>query len=232
MFIQIFLCIINIMGVNVMNKFFKKIGAALCGVIMAAGLSGCMYIGLGVEMRSNNTGSVSVSYGMSSDFCTEEDFADSKYEVKHFKVNGKDYIGYDYTEDYKSYKELSAELTDLSENGTSMFTSVKAEKKGGLFVSKYTFDAVMPPLMGDRAGEYSASDLIAVDFTLKMPGTVKYCEGGTIQDNGSIVFNVDPAKECTFFCESTEVNFASIFIVIGIVIVVIGVIAVAAKKKN
>lgn len=215
-----------------MNKLFRKIGAALCGVLVAAGLSGCMYIGLGVEMKSNNTGSVSVSYGMSSDYCTEEDFADSEYEVKHFTVNGKDYIGYDYTEDYRSYEELSAELTDLSEEGTSLFTSAKAEKKGSLFVSKYTFDAVMPPLMGDSAGEYSASDLIAVDFTLKMPGTVKYCQGGTIKDDGSIVFNVDPAKECTFSCESTEVNFASIFIVIGIVIVVIGVIAVAAKKKN
>lgn len=215
-----------------MNKLFKKIGAALCGVLVAAGLSGCMYIGLGVEMRSNNTGSVSVSYGMSADYCTEEDFADSKYEVKHFTVNGKDYIGYDYTEDYSSYKELSEELSDLSEEGTSMFTSAKAEKKGGLFVSKYTFDAVMPPLMGDSAGEFSASDMIAVDFTLKMPGTVKYCEGGTIGNDGSITFNVDPSKECTFSCESTEVNFVGIFIAVGIVIVVIGVLAVAAKKKN
>lgn len=222
------------MGVIIMNKLFKKIGAALCGVLMAAGLSGCMYIGLGVELRSNNTGSVSVSYGMSSDFCTEEDFADSEYEVKHFSVNGKDYIGYDYTEDYSSYEELSADLTTLSEEGTSLFTSAKAEKKNSLFVSKYTFDAVMPPLMGDSADEYaaSASDMIAVDFTLKMPGTVKYCEGGTIGDDGSITFNVDPSKECIFSCESTEVNFASIFIVAGVVPVVIGVIAVAAKKKS
>lgn len=222
------------MGVIIMNKLFKKIGAALCGVLVAAGLSGCMYIGLGVEMRSNNTGSISVAYGMSSEYCTEEDFADSEYEVKHFTVNGKDYIGYDYTEDYSSYEELSAELTTLSEDGTSMFTSAKAAKKSSLFVSKYTFDAVMPPLMGDEAGEYaaSASDLIAVDFTLKMPGTVKYCEGGTIGDDGSITFNVDPSAECTFSCESTEVNFAAIFITVGIVIVVIGVIALAAKKKK
>lgn len=221
------------MGVNIMNKLIKKIGAALCSVLMAAGLSGCMYIGLGVEMRSNKTGSVSLSYGMSSEYCTEEDFADSEYEVKHFTVNGQDYIGYDYTEDYSSYEELSAELATLSEDGTSLFTSAKAAKKSSLFVSTYTFDAVMPPLMGDDAGEYAgmASDMIAVDFTLRMPGTVKYCEGGTIGDDGSITFNVDPSKECTFSCESTEVNFAAIFITVGIVIVVIGVIAVASKKK-
>ncbi|MGN0636999.1 MAG: hypothetical protein ACI4J0_01395 [Huintestinicola sp.] len=217
-----------------MNKFFKKIGAALCGVLVAAGLSGCMYIGLGVELKSNNTGTVFLSYGMSSDYCTEEDFADAEYEVKHFTVNGKDYIGYDVTEEYSSYEELSADLTTLSENGTSLFTSVKAEKKGSLFVSKYTFDAVMPPLMGDDAGEYAgmASDMIAVDFTLKMPGAVKYCEGGSIGDDGSITFLVDPAKECTFSCESSEVNFASIFIAAGVVLVVIGVIAVASKKKD
>ena len=220
------------MGVTKMKKLLKKIGAALCGALVAAGLSGCMYIGLGVELKSNNTGSVFLSYGMSSDYCTEEDFADSEYEIKHFTVNGKDYIGYDISEEYSSYEELSADLTTLSENGTSLFTYAKAEKKNQLFVSTYTFEAEMPALAGDDEYAGMTSEMIAVDFTLKMPGTIKYCQGGTIGDDGSITFLVDPAAECTFSCESTEVNFAVIFIVVGIVIVAIGVIAVAAKKKN
>lgn len=222
------------MGVTKMNKLFKRMGAALCGVLIAAGLSGCMRIGVGVEMKKDGTASLSAMYAMSAEYCTEEDFSDSEYEVQTFNIDGKDYIGYQMSENYGSYEELSSELTALSEDGTSLFTSAKAEKKGSLFVSTYTFDAVMPALMGDDSGEYTgmASEMIAVDFTLKMPGTIKYCEGGTIGDDGSITFNVDPAKECTFSCESTEVNFASIFIVVGVVIVVIGVIAVAAKKKN
>ncbi len=217
-----------------MNTIFKKLGAALCGIIMAAGLSGCMRIGVGVEMKSNGTASLSAMYAMSSDYCTEEDFADEGHEVKTFTIDGQDYIGYEYTEDYGSYEELSANLTTLSEDGTSLFTSAKAEKKGGLFTSVYTFDAVMPPLLGDDAAEYGdmASSMIAVDFTMKMPGAVKYCEGGTINDDGSIRFTVDPAKECTFSCESSELNFVNIFIIIAVVIVVIGIIIVTASKKK
>lgn len=217
-----------------MNTIFKKLGAALCGIIMAAGLSGCMRIGVGVEMKSNGTASLSAMYAMSSDYCTEEDLADEGHEVKTFNIDGKDYIGYEYTEDYDSFDELSQNLTALSENGTSLFTSAKADKKRRLFTSVYTFDAVMPPLLGDDAAEYGdmASGMIAVDFTLKMPGAVKYCEGGTINDDGSIRFTVDPAKECTFSCESSELNFVNIFIIIAVVIVVIGVIIVTASKKK
>lgn len=217
-----------------MNKLFKRICTALCGALTAAMLSGCMYIGVGVEMRKDGTGAVFGSYGMSSDYCTEEDFADSKYEVKKFNVGGKEYIGYDFSEDYGSYEELSSALTKLSEDGTSLFTSAKAEKKSGLFTSKYTFDAVMPPLMGDDAGEYAgmASEMITVDFTLRMPGTVKYCTGGEIKDDGSITFIVDPSAECTYSVESSEVNFVNIFIAAGVVLVVIAVIAVSSKKKH
>lgn len=221
-------------GVNTMNKLFKKIGTALCGVLAAAMLSGCMYIGVGVELRKDGTGSVFASYGMSSEYCTEEDFADSEYEIKRFNVGGKEYIGYDISEEYSSYEELSKELTSLSEDGTSLFTSAKAEKKGNFFVSKYTFDAVMPPLLGDDAGEYAgmASDMITVDFTLRMPGTVKYCEGGNINDDGSISFIVDPSAECTYSVESSELNFANIFIALGAVLVIIAVVIVVSRKKK
>ena len=217
-----------------MNKLFKKIGTALCGVLAAAMLSGCMYIGVGVELKSNGTGSVFASYGMSAEYCTEEDFADSEYEIKRFNVGGKEYIGYEISEDYSSYDELSAELTSLSEDGTNLFTSAKAQKKGGLFTSKYTFDAVMPPLMGEDSGEYAgmAAEMITIDFTLRMPGTVKYCEGGNLNDDGSISFIVDPSKENTYSVESSEVNFVNIFIALGAVLVLIAVITIVSKKKN
>ena len=204
-------------------------------MLAAAALSGCMYVGVGVELKSNGTGSVFASYGMDSAYCTEEDFADSGYEVKRFNVGGKEFIGYEISEDYKSYQELSSALTTLSENGTSLFTSAKAEKKGGLFVSKYTFDAVMPSLLGDDAEDYagmSASDLITVDFTLRMPGTVKYCEGGEIKDDGSISFIVDPSKECTYSVESEEVNFVNIFVVLIVVLAAIAAVIISGKKKK
>ncbi len=217
-----------------MKKIFGKIGAAVCAALAAVCLSGCMYVGVGVEMKKNGTGSVFASYGMSSEYCTEEDFADSEYEVKRFNVGGKEYIGYDISEDYGSYEELSTALTELSEDGTSLFTSAAAEKKGNIFVSKYTFDAVMPPLMGDDAGEYAgmASDMITVDFTLKMPGKIKYCQGGEIKDDGSISFIVDPSAECTYSVESEEVNFAAIFIAIVILVVAIAAAVYFSKKKN
>ncbi len=217
-----------------MKNRLKKAALAIAAMVMTAALSGCMRMGVGVELRKDGTASYSVMYAMSADYCTEENFEDTEYEVKTFEFDGDKYIGYEMTENVESYDVLCTKLINLSEEGTDLFDSVKAEKRNTLFTTEYIFEAEIPALMGDSDNEYAglAADMIKVDFTLKIPGKINILQGGTAGEDGTITFKVDPNEECTFKCQTSELNIGNILIIAGVVLIIIGVAAVAVKKKR
>lgn len=217
-----------------MKNRFKKAALAIAAMVMTAALSGCMRMGVGVELRKDGTASYSAMYAMSADYCSEDDFDENEYEVKTFEFDGDKYIGYEIAKDVGSYQELCAELTTLSEDGTAFFDSVKAEKKNSLFTTEYIFEAEMPALMGESDDEYAglAADMIKVDFTLKIPGKINILQGGTAGEDGTITFKVDPNEKCSFKCQTSEVNIGNILIIAGVALIIIGVAIAAVKKKR
>ncbi len=220
-----------------MTRKLKKIGAALLSAAMAAVLSGCMYVGVKTELRDNGTAALTAKFGILKEYYTDDAFDKEDAEIKSYTVNGKEYMGYEETSEYASYAELAADMETLSEDGTSLFKNVDAEMKAGLFVNKYSFTATVANLMGgdDSAedDEYSdmASSMLTFDFSLKMPGSVKNYEGGVLNPDGSITFNVNPNAECICSAESTSLNFVGIFGTIAAVIILIAVLLLR-KKKN
>lgn len=210
----------------------------LCCAAMAAFMTGCMNIGIGVDVRSDGTAAMTARYAIQNDYYSEDMFEDTEYEIKSFNIDGTDYTGYEIVSDYVSYDELTAQMTTLSEDGTKLFESASIVKGGNPFVKTYKFDAVVSNLMGDdeEADDYAAmaASMLKVDFTLKLPGKVKSCTGGTVSEDGTIRFTVDPCAETVCSAESSEVNLP---LIIGAGIAVIAIIAViavssASKKKK
>lgn len=210
----------------------------LCCAAMAAFMTGCMNIGIGVDVRSDGTAAMTARYAIQNDYYSEDMFEDTEYEIKSFNIDGTDYTGYEIVSDYVSYDELTAQMTALSEDGTKLFESASIVKGGNPFVKTYKFDAVVSNLMGEDedTDDYAAmaASMIKVDFTLKLPGKVKSCTGGTVSEDGTIRFTVDPCAETVCSAESSEVNLP---LIIGAGIAVIAIIAViavssASKKKK
>lgn len=222
-----------------MIKALKKAAAILCCAAMAAFMTGCMNIGIGVDVRSDGTAAMTARYAIQNDYYSEDMFEDTEYEIKSFNIDGTDYTGYEIVSDYVSYDELTAQMTTLSEDGTKLFESASIVKGGNPFVKTYKFDAVVSNLMGEDedTDDYAAmaASMLKVDFTLKLPGKVKSCTGGTVSEDGTIRFTVDPCAETVCSAESSEVNLP---LIIGAGIAVIAIIAVIAvssaskKKKN
>ena len=221
-----------------MIKTVKKAAAMLCCAAMAAFMTGCMNIGIGVDVRSDGTAAMTARYAIQNDYYSEDMFEDTEYEIKSFNIDGTDYTGYEIVSDYVSYDELTAQMTTLSEDGTKLFESASIVKGGNPFVKTYKFDAVVSNLMGedDESGDYAAmaASMLKVDFTLKLPGEVKSCTGGVVTEDGTIRFAVDPSAETVCSAESSEVNLPLIIGAAVVAIAIIAVIAVssASKKKK
>lgn len=213
----------------------KKIGRIVLPLV-AVMLSGCMRVGLNVELRKDGTASLTARYGMSTEYATEEDFEDDDGETIRFTVDGRDYVGKEETEEYESYDKLNAALTELSEDGTALFTSSDAKMEKGFFTTKYVFDATSASLADEDELEGTGQDisqLIAVDMTLRMPGKAKNVTNGTIQDDGSVKFDFLADKANVFHAESTELNVVNVLICAAAAVIIIAVIAViATRKKN
>ncbi|MBQ5311748.1 MAG: hypothetical protein ILP19_06870, partial [Oscillospiraceae bacterium] len=210
----------------------KRIGKILLHII-AVVLSGCMRVNLEVEMRKDGTTAMTARYGMDTAYASDEDFGEDGREPIHFTVDGTEYVGYEEKEEYQTYEELTKSLTELNDDGTSLFTSTDIRQEKGLFATKYIFDAASAPLVGD-SGEYGEiSKIIVVDFTLKMPGKVKNVTGGEILEDGTVKFLFAPEAGNTFHAESSVPNVISILIAAGIAIAIIAaVLAVTSKKRD
>ena len=216
----------------------KGIFAALViGVAMIA--SSCARIQLNGEIKEDGTSSLGLTYGLSTDYFSEDDFAEEskKYEIKRFTIDGKEYVGYSYTENLKSTEEFDRALITTSERGSVLFKEAKTTIKHGLFTNKYIFEGKTVVLMDDTTdlsgSSMKASDLIAVDFTLVMPGKITEHTGGELLPDGkTILFRFDPQSEEGIRCVSESIAFTQIAIMLTIVTAgVIALILVLSKKK-
>lgn len=231
------------MGVN-MKRNLKNAAAALCLTAIAAVMTGCMHIGVDVTVNSDGTASAVGTYAVQSDYYSDEMFEGSEHEIKTYDINGSEYIGYDYSSDYATYDDLAADMTNPSEQGDTLFNEFSVVKGGNPFVRTYTFNGVFANLLGEEAAaegedaadyEEMAKSMFDIGFTLKLPGKVVSCTGGTVGDDGVVKFDISPCAETVCSAASREVNIpliAGTAAAVVIIAVVIVVLAVKPKKKH
>lgn len=223
-------------GTKGMKRMKRKIGGLMLLLSAAAlVLSSCMRVQVNAEIKESGAAALGVTVGYSTEYFTEDDIDSDDHEVKRFTIDGKEYVGYTYMEDLKSAGELETALTGISESGSSMFKTCDVDIKSKLLFNEYSFDAVSDIMVDkdDAQNGMKASDLLAVDFTLVMPGKItSYDEGQLMADGRTILFKLDPTKENEIHVTSRSIAFTNI--AIALVILTAGVIAaivLLSKKK-
>ena len=202
--------------------------------------SSCMRVQINGEIKEDGGAALGLTYGLSTDYFSEDDLKDEakEYEIKRFKIDGKEYVGYSYMEDLKSTAEFDNALTQMSDKESTLFKEAKTTIKHGIVKNKYIFEATSEVLVDDSVDTtdsyLDSSDLIKVDFTLVMPGKINSYDGGVLMADGrTILFNIDPEKETRIYCESESIAFTQI--AIGLVLITGGVVAALllfSKKKK
>jgi hypothetical protein len=239
----------------------KRISIAAAVAAAAMLLSGCMHIGYDVEVRDNGTASVEYTFGYSKEYFSEEDLEEEakEHELITYTLGDKEYLGYTEKEDFDSYQKLADamilteseaaeaeeeaeeaeaenEMESPEEEGESgMFKSWSIVQKKSFFTTSYTFDAVTTQAVDPtQAEEYevSPSDMMAVTFKLKMPGTMKNVTGGTVGTDGKAEFTFDVSAENTFHAESSVLNTTNLIICAVVVLAVVIVLVVLLTRKK
>ncbi|MBQ4256899.1 MAG: hypothetical protein II714_04520 [Oscillospiraceae bacterium] len=239
----------------------KRISIAAAVAAAAMLLSGCMHIGYDVEVRDNGTASVEYTFGYSKEYFSEEDLEEeaAEHELITYTLGDKEYLGYTEKEDFDSYQKLADamilteseaaeaeeeaeeaeaenEMESPEEEGESgMFKSWNIVQKKSFFTTSYTFDAVTTQAVDPtQAEEYevSPSDMMAVTFKLKMPGTMKNVTGGTVETDGKAEFTFDVSAENTFHAESSVLNTTNLLICAVVVLAVVIVLVVLLTRKK
>ena len=240
----------------------KRLSIAAAVAAAAMLLSGCMHIGYDVEVRDNGTASVEYTFGYSKEYFSEEDLEEeaAEHELITYTLGDKEYLGYTEKEDFDSYQKLADamilteseaaeaeeeaeeaeaenEMESPEEEGESgMFKSWNIVQKKSFFTTSYTFDAVTTQAVDPtQAEEYevSPSDMMAVTFKLKMPGTMKNVTGGTVGTDGKAEFTFDVSAENTFHAESSVLNTTNLIICAVVVLaVVIALVVLLTRKKG
>ena len=231
------------MGVN-MKRSFKKAAAAVCSAAMALFMTGCMHIGIDITVNPDGTANAVGRYAVQKDYYSDEMFEGTEHEIQTFTIDGDEYLGYEYTSDYATYDELAEDMTNPSEQGDTIFNEFSVVKSGNPFVRTYTFNGVFANLLGEEmaeegedAAQYEemANSMFKIGFTMKLPGKVKSCTGGTVGDDGVITFEISPCAETVCSAVSQEVNIpliAGTAAAVVVIIAVIAVVAVKSKKKS
>ena len=216
----------------------KKALIVALGTVAALVMAGCVRVDFNIEVNKDGTGSLGGVYALSSEYFSEDDLAKGGKEVKHYTFDGKEYIGYDLSEEYDDYEEMCEKLKTKSESGSSLFSDVSIEKKSGFLSTKYIFEAETLPVNSESSELGSMDKLIDVNITLKLPGNVTEVEGGKVNDDGLIEFDYSSSASSKIHAESSVINTMAIvliiciiaFVLIGIGVVVV-IIIVKSKKK-
>ena len=217
----------------------KKALIVVLGTVAALVMAGCVRVDFNIEVNKDGTGSLNGVYAMSTQYFSEDDLASSGKEVKHYTFDGKEYIGYDLSEEYDDYDEMCEKLKTKSESGSALFSDVSIEKKSGFLSTKYIFDAETLPVNSESSEMGSSMDsLIDVNITLKLPGSVTDVEGGKINDEGLVEFDYISSGSSKLHAESSVINTLAVILIIGViafvliaVAVVVIIIVVKSKKK-
>ena len=211
-----------------MKRSFKKAAAAVCSAAMALFMTGCMHIGIDITVNPDGTANAVGRYAVQKDYYSDEMFEGTEHEIQTFTIDGDEYLGYEYTSDYATYGELAEDMTNPSEQGDTIFNEFSVVKGGNPFVRTYTFNGVFANLLGEEM----ANSMFKIGFTMKLPGKVKSCTGGTVGDDGVITFEISPCAETVCSAVSQEVNIPLIAGTAAAVVVIIAVIAVVAVKSK
>lgn len=211
-----------------MKRSFKKAAAAVCSAAMALFMTGCMHIGIDITVNPDGTANAVGRYAVQKDYYSDEMFEGTEHEIQTFTIDGDEYLGYEYTSDYATYDELAEDMTNPSEQGDTIFNEFSVVKSGNPFVRTYTFNGVFANLLGEEM----ANSMFKIGFTMKLPGKVKSCTGGTVGDDGVITFEISPCAETVCSAVSQEVNIPLIAGTAAAVVVIIAVIAVVAVKSK
>ena len=117
------------------------------------------------------------------------------------------------------------EAEPTEEADLHIFKSVEIKKDG----SKYVFDAVINPLIGDLDGT-DMSDIFKVSISVEMPAKVTAYKNGTV-DGNKVTFDIsDMSKEIELYAECKTAS--KIPAIIGIVLAVGAVAAFIVLKKR
>ena len=215
-----------------MNKRIKA-GIMMLMCAAAAMLSSCMRVQVNAEIKESGAAALGVTVGYSTEYFSEDDIKDGDHEITRFTIDGKEYVGYSYMEDLKDTKELENALCGLSDSGSSMFRTCNIDIKSKIFFNEYTFDAVTDTMVDseDTSTGMKASDILAVDFTLVMPGKISSYDNGQLMPDGrTILFKLDPVKENEIHVVSTSIAFTNI--AIALVILTAGIIGLIVFVTN
>jgi len=235
---------------SIYQEVFMKKANIRNGILIAAAavaaliFSSCMRMQLNTELKENGTASIGVTYGLSTtdypnaEEAIKEDAED--HEITHFTVDGKEYVGYSYSEDVKSYEEFEAalmglkELDDITDTKEPFFSEVHATRKG-IFKKRFEFSAktnVIGRTSADNAKR--VDEVIKIDFTLTMPGKITDFGGGTLTPDGkTIIFSVDPQISNEYHATSDMISVTNIIIVIAVIAAAaIGVLLYFSYKEK
>ena len=172
----------------------KSILAALVA-ILALAFAGCVRMDLNVDFNKDGTGAYNMVIAYNSQYFQEDQIAKSSSEpIKHYNYDGQDWIGYEKSKDFDSWKDLADELPELQSAGTDgenkgLFQSASIDKKVGLLGTTYVFDAETLPISTSDGNSIGSLDsYIKFNINIRMPGkpVESSLKNAVINEDGSV----------------------------------------------
>lgn len=221
----------------------KKVFCLIVAMMMAFCCVGCVKMDVGIEVKSDGkatmTSKIAIeedAYEMLLSFSEDADESTGDLDLKNFKketIDDETYYSYEETQEFDSYEQLAAALSDTeATEGSKLFDKVEITTDGK---KGYDFKIVTASLENDSDMESLGDDWLTVTMTVKMPGEVQETNG-EIQKDGSVRFVMnDFSANSTYQIHSEESNLQSVGIIImgvAAAVFIVGLVLTIRKKRS
>jgi hypothetical protein len=228
------------------NRIKRTILFHVIPLMLIPALTGCFKSDIAVDIKSNGSGSVGVSAGMTkqAQIVASDQGADplqnlentlsgrigaalTGMEVKRWSEGDYDWVGI--TKNYESLEQINQVL-----EGSTLFNRFSLTRKRGILQDEFILDAELPALSATIPLEYSLVDTstyIQMSFSARLPGQIVESNGAVdAKDPNRLIWQALFSETTSIKARSLAWNWLNIFGILAAVLVflavVIGLLAV------
>ncbi|NLN03907.1 MAG: hypothetical protein GX166_03685 [Clostridiaceae bacterium] len=228
-----------------MSRVARVAKIAVTALILVLISTGCMRAEFVIELNEDGTGTLSNVFAMTEEaynlFLENGTDPFEDYTTDKKVIDGVSYVYYTGDLGKMTFKEIEEELLEFipdtdSDDPIPLFKDVSIKKKASLFKNEYRFKMVTNKDAVTDNETMSASELMTVLVSVKMPGKVI---SHKVNDNVVNITIDEYSEEKTYEIVSTSSNTLVIgilvlllfFLIIAVVVVVV-IVVVLKKKKD
>lgn len=227
-----------------MNRVARTAKILVTALVLVLIMTGCMRSEFFIELKEDGTGTLSSVFAMTEEsynlFLENGTDPFEGYTTDKKVIDGVTYVYYTEDSGKLSFKEIEEKLLEFEPDANSadpipLFKEVSIEKKSSLFQDKYIFKMVTnKDAVTDTEG-MSASDIMTVFVSVKMPGEVKShkAEDGVVNITIN-EYSEEKTYEIVSIAGSSLLKLILILLIVFVIIIamVVVIIVVVSRKKN